>query len=275
VTSTIKLDQLSFPNASTQATKVLAYLATENPNLEELDNIIMHDPVLAGMLIRYANSPLYHRGGNVSNVPAAVQLIGLKNVRSAAVMSTLHASMPLNDRLSQAILNHSLLIAALCKLIARKCCPQAADDLELMGLIHDVGMIMLASNFNDDYQVLLERSETEGIPLDELEKAHFGFSHDQIAARLLHDFRLPKRHEQVLIHFHQREAGDSLAADMIKERAVLLLAHHLLAQHPDADALHETLFDTVPHLVTMLGLDEEQVAEISGQIPALKAASIA
>jgi len=41
---------------------VLGYLSGEDPDMNEVDNIIMQDPVLAGTLLRYANSPLY-RGG--------------------------------------------------------------------------------------------------------------------------------------------------------------------------------------------------------------------
>ena len=205
--SPINLEQLNFPKASPQAAKVLSYLSNEGSSedldMGKVDSIIMQDPVLAGTLLRYANSPLYRRGSEISNVPAATRMIGIKNVRSAVVMTTLRATCPAESALTKTILQHSLGIAALCKLIAKKSCPAAADDLELLGLIHDIGMVVLACNVEDAYQSLLARSQAENIAVDKLEKIEFGFTHDQIAARALHEFRLPERHETVLTHFHQ------------------------------------------------------------------------
>jgi len=264
VTSLIKLDQLVFPKASLQAAKVLAYLASESPEPEQIDNAIMQDPVLAGTLIRYANSPMYRRGDEVTNVPTATRMIGLKNVRSAVVVSTLRSVCPVDSALSQTILSHSLAIAAMSKLIARKTCPASADDLELMGLIHDIGMVVLASNIETDYKTLIAKSQTESIALDELERTRYGFSHDQIAAKALHEFRLPQRHEIVLTHFHQENSGE-LDAEMAKERAVLVLAHRLLAEVEEVTAFNETLFETTEALCEQIDINEEKLTTMRAQ----------
>lgn len=255
ITKPINLDQLSFPQASSQAAQALAALAAAEPDLDVVEHAILHDPMLAGALIRYANSPLYRRGGEVSNIPTAIRLIGLKNVRSAVVMSTLRSSMPVDCAVSCIILDHLQAIAALCKVIAHGCCPQAANDLELMGLIHDMGMLVLTTNFADEYRLLLERSRQEGITLDELERDTFGFSHDQVAARALREFRLPKRHEEVLMHFHQVGAEVELEPDMRRERAVLMLAHHLLAERLGDAGLCETLLEPIDILTAELEID--------------------
>jgi HD-like signal output (HDOD) protein len=261
----LKLDQLSFPKASPQAAKVLTYLSSETPDMGEVDRIIMQDPVLAGTLLRYANSPLYRRGGEISNVPTATRLIGIKNVRSAVVMTTLRATCPANNTLTQAILQHSLAIAALCKLIARKSCAGSADDLELLGLIHDIGMVVLATNVEAEYRTLLQRAQSEKLTLDELEKMEFGFNHDQIAARVLHEFRLPKRHETVLTHFHQGLDANESDDELIKERAVLVLAHQLLSKVRSDELFDETLFESNEEITAILKLDEATLATISEQ----------
>ncbi|NOX91218.1 MAG: HDOD domain-containing protein [Gammaproteobacteria bacterium] len=266
--SPIKLDQLNFPGASPQAARVLGYLSGEEPDMNEVDKIIMQDPVLAGTLLRYANSPLYRRGGEISNVPAATRMIGIKNVRSAVVMTTLRATCPAESELTKIILQHSLGIATLCKLIAKKSCPAAADDLELLGLIHDIGMVVLAYNVEDEYRALLVRARTENIAVDTLEKMEFGFTHDQIAARALHEFRLPKRHENVLTHFHQPLDENETNDELKKERAVLVLAHRLLLEMHGDDACEETLFETTDELMHTLNIDEAILETIIEQAQA-------
>lgn len=269
MSSPINIDQLTFPKASARAAEVLSCLSKADPNLEKIDHLIMQDPLLAGTLIRYANSPLYRRGGEVSNVPTATRLIGLKNVRSAVVMSILHASLPMDAALSRVIMGHLLNIAAFCKLIARRCCPQSADELELMGLIHDVGMVVLATNFQAEYKVLVTRSRQEGVALDVLEASTFGVSRDKITAKALHEFRLPKRHENVLVHFHQSNGGDGLEPDMVRERAVLLLAHYLnqevCEEGQGEHSLRETLTEPRESLIHLLGFDEQALSEIISQ----------
>ncbi len=268
--SPIKIEQLTFPKASARATEVLSYLSKEDPSLEEVSQLIMQDPLLAGTLIRYANSPLYRRGGEISNVPSAVRLIGLKNVRSAVVMSILHASLPVDAALSQMIMDHLLIVAALCKKIALRSCPQSADELELMGLIHDVGMVVLATNFQTEYKVLMAQSQKEAIALDVLEESTFGVSRDKITAKALHEFRLPKRHEDMLIHFHQNSASDDLDPEIARERAVLLLAHYLsqevCVESQGEHALHETLTESREVIVQLLDLDEQMLGKIISQV---------
>jgi len=268
VPSPIKLDQLNFPRASPQAVKVLGYLSSEDPDMNEVDNIIMQDPVLAGTLLRYANSPLYRRGAEISNVPAATRMIGIKNVRSAVVMTTLRAICPAESELTKTILQHSLGIATLCKLIAKKSCPAVADDLELLGLIHDIGMAVLACNVEDEYQTLLMRARAENIAVDVLEKMEFGFTHDQIAASALHEFRLPKRHENVLTHFHQPADENETDDELKKERAVLVLAHRLLFDMRGDDACTETLFESTDELMHTLNLDEGALDAVREQAQA-------
>lgn len=269
MSSLIQLDQLNFPKASPQAAKLLAYLSNESsdeePDLNEMDKIIMQDPVLAGTLLRYANSPLCRRGGEISNVPTATRMIGIKNVRSAVVMTTLRATCPAESALTKAIVQHSLGIAALCKLIARKCCANSADDLELMGLIHDIGMMVLATNLEDEYRALLQRAKSENVAIDTLEEKAFGFNHDQVAARALHEFRLPKRHETVLTHFHRAPDAAETDDELIKERAVLVLAHQLLHKVQEDAFFDETLFESSEELLAILNLDDAAVDDILEQ----------
>lgn len=266
MSSSIKLDQLNFPKASPQAASLLAYLSNESedqgPDLIEVNELIMQDPVLAGTLLRYANSPLYRRATEISNVPDATRLIGLKNVRSAVVMTVLHAADTDKNEITKAVRQHSLVIAALSKSIARKSCAGSADDLELVGLIHDIGMLVLATNFEDEYAALLERARSENVPIDRLETDTFGFNHDQIAVRALHEFRLPTRHENVLTHFHQAPPEGVLDDALIKECAVLVLAHQLALLVHEESYFDESLFEPREQLLAILNLDETAVQQV-------------
>lgn len=261
----ISLDQLDLPKASTRAAQVLHILSAEDPNLDQLNTLIAQDPILAANIIRYANSPLYHRAQPVGNVPTATRLLGIKNIRSAVVMSTLNSSVPEDDPAIRAIYDHLVAIAAFCKVIALECNWGKADDMELIGLVHDVGQLILASNFETEYQQLIQRAVEEDKALDVLEQEVFGLSHDYLAVKVCQVFRLPEEYREVMEGFHSAlfvEEADS--QDQWQwEYCVLALAHHLLRQNRlNGVNIHETLNVSAEFAQQVLGLDEQQVQDI-------------
>jgi HD-like signal output (HDOD) protein len=261
----ISLEQLDLPKASTRAAQVLHLLTEENPNMEEIDSLISQDPILAVNVLRYANSPMYRRAQEVGNVPTATRLLGMKNVRSAIVMSTLKSSLPEDSPMLRAIFDHLIAIAAFCKASAQQCCRERADDMELIGLVHDVGQLVLASNFEPEYEALMQRAGSESKHLDVLEKEIFGISHDQMAVKICQAFRLPASYRDTMEDFHSaRFNEDSMDQDQWKqEHCLLALAHHLLRErHLPGTNIHETLNVSSTFAQEMLGLSDEQLNHI-------------
>jgi HD-like signal output (HDOD) protein len=261
----ISLDELDLPKASTRAARILQIMGEDEPNLDEIDNLIAQDPILAVNIIRYANSPMHRRAQEVGNVPTATRLLGLKNVRSAVVMSTLKSSLPSGSSAIRAIFDHLVAIAAFCKAIARECCRDKADDMELVGLVHDVGQLVLASNYEAEYKQLMQRADAENKPLDILEKEIFGIFHDQLAVRICHAFRLPAAYRDVIEGFHnERFSENGINHDQWqREHCILALAHHLLRNNRlNGTNMHETLNVSAEFAQEMLGLDDQRVQGI-------------
>ncbi|HEB93633.1 MAG TPA: HDOD domain-containing protein [Gammaproteobacteria bacterium] len=254
----VAIDELEIPQASAQAARVLELLAEADPDFNALEEALMSDPVQAGELLRYANSPLFRRAGAVTNVPTAVRLLGLKNVRSAIVMSTLNSALPVDSPVAKGILCHLVSIATLCKLIAQVCCRAKVDDMALLGLLHDVGMIVLATNFADSYQRIRARSVAESLSLDVLELEAYGLSHDDLAGRVCRAFRLPAPYQEILSCLHHHPPG--LTGTESQEWGILILAHHLLPESglPTGDVI-ETPTASREALTEMLALSDSDL----------------
>lgn len=257
----VSIEELNIPKASAQAAGVLQLLNASEPDFPALGVALMGDPVLAGELLRYANSPLFRRATEVSNVPTALRLLGLKNVRSAVVMATLNAALPVDSPVAKDILAHLVSCATLCRLIAQVCCHARADDLALLGLVHDVGMIVLATNFSTSYEALLARAIAEAEPLDVLETEVYGFSRAELALRVCRTFRLPALYGEVLVNLYRQP--EALEGETLQAWAVLGLAHHLL---PDSGLrggeFRETLPLSLADLQALLDLSDAQREQI-------------
>jgi len=260
----ISINQLEMPKASASAAVALDIISSDTPDFKQLEKAIMQDPFLASTLIRYANSPLNRRAQAVTNVPSAIQLLGLKSVRSAVVTATIRSLLPAESDTGLAILNHLLNISVVCKLIARQCCRSASDDLEFLGLVHDVGMLVLAANYQRSYDKLLALSVSQNKPLDILEQEEFGLTHDAVTGRAAEEFRLPQSHIALLKNFHHRSPLQALAGEKERDIAILSLAHGVMKE-VDTNKfplISETMLESSSQLQELLALSDEQLDQI-------------
>ncbi|NOZ52301.1 MAG: HDOD domain-containing protein [Gammaproteobacteria bacterium] len=260
----VSINQLEMPKASAYAAVALEIVNSDSPNFKQLENAIMHDPFLASTLIRYANSPLNRRAAEVTNVPTAIQLLGLKSVRSAVVTATIRSLLPADSDTGLAILNHMLDISTLCKLIARQCCPAVTDDLEFLGLVHDVGMLVLAANFQRSYDKLLVLSVSQHKSLTILEQEEFHITHDEVTGRAAEEFRLPRLHIELLENFHHRPSLQALNSEKERDIAILSLAHGLLTDidKNKSPLITETVLESTSQLQQLLALSAGQIDQI-------------
>jgi HD-like signal output (HDOD) protein len=265
----VNVNQLQIPKASAYATKALEIASSDDADLGALQRAIMHDPLLASTVLRYANSPLNRRASEITNVPAALKLLGLKSVRSAIVTAVIRSLLPADSEAGQAILSHMVEISIICKIIARTVCPRDSDDLEFLGLVHDVGMLTLAANFPAQYEKIIQQSKAQHQPLDQLEKQQFLISHDMVSARTAHEFRLPQLHVDLLQHFHTHHDLTGGTKEQQRDTAILAFAHLIRYQiNSPADTIVENIQETLPHLQQVLGLNDEQRDGISSQAEA-------
>jgi len=267
----IDLSQLVLPSVAPEGLKVLNIIANPEPNIKLLEKTILSDPTLASTLIKYANSPLYRRAHQISNVPTAIRTLGLKSIRSAVAMATMRTMMAPETAVSRAILNHNLDIALLSKLIARKTQPQLADDLEFLGLIHDMGMLILNQSFPEEYQTLFTRAIDDKISITTLEEERFELSHDIIMAAVSERFRLPEPYVDTLANYHIHKPTTSLKQRTGHYSCILDLAHYLWPMVIDEEAFFtEVIIDSQERLGILLDLNESQLQEIVSEARAQK-----
>jgi putative nucleotidyltransferase with HDIG domain len=100
---------------------------------------------------------------------------------------------------------HSLAVGTLARRIARSMGLTAAavDHAFVGGLLHDVGKLVLASNYPEQYQEALRRTAEGQVRISEAECDLFGTSHAEIGAYLLWLWGLPDPVAEILaLHHH-------------------------------------------------------------------------
>ncbi|WP_018936740.1 HDOD domain-containing protein [Thioalkalivibrio sp. ALJ24] len=136
------MDIPTLPDVSVQA---LFIVHDDNSTIADLVNLISRDTALASRLVRQANSPAYRGLHRCSTIHAAVTRLGMERVRQVVVTHSMKdvfqtGNEAIRERMEQ-LWDHSLEVAILCYLLARRQRHLDPDVALLAGLVHDIGAV--------------------------------------------------------------------------------------------------------------------------------------
>jgi putative nucleotidyltransferase with HDIG domain len=179
----------------------------------DLARVIEKDAVITVKLISTANSPLYRGTEKIHTVQAAIPRLGLKesqNIVSAIANKSLYKTKNKQAKgLMERLWLHSLACAYCAKAISQKVGYGDTGKIFLMGLLHDIGKVLLLQSLNGTaYQnELFNREEL----IDSIQEVHtsfgaalldqWGFSQDFIKVATFHEWMKyrPETEKEILI----------------------------------------------------------------------------
>lgn len=262
----VDVAKLKLPSVSRECSKILEMLGKEEATAQKIAKVASLDPILSSCLIRYANSPVYRRATDVASVSSAVNVLGLRNVTAAVMMVTMRSLAKNPAPVDEKIWQHCIAISTLAKVVATKVCLANAEEVELAAMMHDIGALVLSTNFPAEYAQLEQESIKQQVPMDVLELAKFGVLRSDLARLVAKEFRLPARASSLLETYHVTGANPVVDRDL----AAIALAHWIeQEQIPPQDRLLETIPIAQEAARECLGMSHEQVAEIANQAQAL------
>jgi HD-GYP domain-containing protein (c-di-GMP phosphodiesterase class II) len=191
----------------------------QDTSVKELAEVIEKDPVISLRLISVANSPVYKGHGAIKSVPAAIPRLGFKETLSIVVAiankSLYEARLAQHRVLMDKMWVHSLACAYGSKLFAQSLSLEEPETLFLMGLIHDVGKVILLRAFAEIPQE--QRLKTEVI-LAAVQEAH-----QSIGSMLLKRWGFGEEYQRV-VALHE---GTNFSEQTKKEILVVHLSNML------------------------------------------------
>ena len=189
------------------------------PDIDDLARVVKKDIVIASKLISIANSPLYRGMDNVETLSAALLRLGLKTTQgvvSAVAAKNLFDAK--NDALKKeldSLWMHSFATASLAKQLAEALGNKDAENIFLMGIIHDIGKMLLMKAYVDMYP--------EGSITDRKFQLAIHEIHTTFGAVLMKKMRFSKAFVQVAEFHHWND----FEKDADPELLILNLADHL------------------------------------------------
>lgn len=266
--STLQAEQIvnrlkHLPALPTVVAELLASFGNDEVDIGLLAQQISHDQGLTARLLRVANSSFYGLQSRISTINEAVVVLGFRAVRSmvlAVGVSGVFRPDHCPGFDPQAYIRHCVGVG----LVARALAQVTGRNPELAftgGILHDIGELVLATCFPEQYAEALAYRKQHDCPLVEAERDIIGLDHGAVGGLLADTWRFPTSLRSAVAEHH---SPSTATADSLADLIHLAdgIAHALGLAKADS----EMVMPVDPTAWQRLGLDNEKIAGILPQI---------
>jgi HD-like signal output (HDOD) protein len=180
----------ALPSLPTIYQELTQEMQAPQASLRKAARIVAKDLGMVTKMLQLVNSAFFGLRTRVSDPEQAVALLGFDAIKALVLSTQVFAqfdraglsSFSLDD-----LSRHALLAGTCARRIAKEegVGQQVVDEAFTTGLLHDVGVLLLAANRPDDYARVLDGIRTTGMTDWQIEREVFGADHAQVGAYLL------------------------------------------------------------------------------------------
>lgn len=196
----------TLPSPTDIYNKIVLELQSETTSINTIARLISRDISLTAKLLQVVNSAFFGLPTRVDNINQAVSYLGLNTIQGLVLNAGIYSQMKdtgIPDSSLELLFNHSMAVSAHARKIAGEIGLKQRDseDAFLAGLLHDVGKLVMLTDFKDEMNAALELAQKKSIEAHLAEREILGVSHAEIGAHLLSLWGL---HDDILeaIAFH-------------------------------------------------------------------------
>lgn len=187
-TLTGKLDTL--PSLPTLYLQLIKLLQHPNATLKAVGELVAQDLGMSIKLLQLVNSAFFGLSRNVSSAIDAVNLLGVETIQSLVLTSHVFSKLDAQqvaDFSMESVWQHSLTVAGLAKAVALSegLTKVQSEEAYMAGMLHDVGLVVLATNIPEDFSKVLAMTKEQARPMAACELEILGATHTEIGAYLL------------------------------------------------------------------------------------------
>lgn len=158
----------------------------------QIAEVIRRDPSLSARLLRMVNSVYFGLSTRVNNIEEAVFFLGLRQIRELAMATPVIEELEQLQQNTTSLLpwrelwSHSISTAILTREILASTTLQIDDDTDyLVGLLHNVGKVVMAYAFPEELRALMLEPAESPAEFCRRERELIGWDHARIGAHYL------------------------------------------------------------------------------------------
>jgi len=170
-------------------------LQQAEPNIVELEHIIVHDPGLTASILKIVNSALYGLPCKIDTVSRAIAILGLRAL-STIVMGTAvtHRFKGIESHLMNmdVFWYHSVTRGVLARDLAMRCKRSNGERFFIAGLLSSIGKLIVFTQLPEQAADIIRLGPLPEAELAEAERRTLGFDYAELSAELLKGWQLPE-----------------------------------------------------------------------------------
>ena len=220
----------SVPTPPSVYLDLMAELEKSHVSADRIDEIVGRDPGLTAKLLQICNSSYFGLASTVRSIHQAVSFLGVDTVKALALQFGIVGQMSrthIGACEVSGFIDHCLATACLARRMVQDAGlgQTALDEAYTAGLMHDIGVLVLAENMGDSYDVILRDHGQLGSDLSKAEAQALGADHAAVAGYLLGAWGLPAPIVQAVADHHiaERQCAERMTPSLAVYLAALLI----------------------------------------------------
>jgi len=255
------------PTMPLVATKILGLLSSSDYRTQDLSRLIKTDVGITTKILKIANSAFYGCSREITTVDRAVVLLGSRTMKSLVIAASTKGVYKNSGLIEHLMWEHGVGVAIGCHMIANKLKIPMKDEALVSGLLHDIGKTILLQKYPEKFNEIYQDMYNNKREFEDLEVQIFGFSHSELGALLVKNWKLSEAVELSIKYQNNPTELSAINTDYIKLCACIHFANEICMfkgigeREPRSDInLNENLGSKI------LNLKEEEVQEITEHI---------
>lgn len=193
----------SLPTLPIIASNILNELNNPNSSIKDIAAIIVRDQSISTKILKLVNSAFYGFPKRVGTISHAISILGFEAVRGLILGISLVDTFRIKEFDLTHFWKHSIQTASMASQVAKKIHYLRDDEAFTVGLIHDIGKLVLMLKKSEIYkQVLQEMKENKKSEI-ELERQYLHTDHALVGASLAKLWNFPLSYVDAIANHHQ------------------------------------------------------------------------
>ena len=255
----------SFPSMPATGAKLLKMLEDPVTSVDEIEDVLRHDPGLTTNVLKLANSAYFGIPSKVSSVKQGVLLLGLKRLIQLVVASCVNTVMdkpvPGYDLPPGDLWRHSIAVSIAAEALVKDKKGIDAEDIFTPALLHDIGKLILGHFVKDELDDI-EKIAGKGVPYVVAEKMVLGTDHAEVGAQVLTQWSFPPEIIAAVRWHHDPDFPEQTSFQV----DIVYLSNLLCQINGSGNGSKEPLCDLSPTVIERLGIDVGQFEMIASNV---------
>jgi HD-like signal output (HDOD) protein len=198
---------VDLPSIPSAAIAVMRETDSPTGSAQTVARYIGQDQALAAKVLRLANSAYYGLPRQVTDIPDAVVLLGMRCVKNLCMLAGTYSwlSKPLKgyDLGPAELWRHSFGVAVAAQVVCGQSKKLSPDLGFTAGLLHDLGKVAMSVWLEGKLSALLQLAQRDHLTFDEVERKVLGYDHQDVGGYLGEQWNLPSSLVMAMRYHHR------------------------------------------------------------------------